>query len=824
MRSFWIESSSSTSRMVGDPASSRWLDAGREPGTPYYSPRRGGLRLTRARRSASAPRCTAAGRKRRSGAARSTSRSTAGSCGRRRCSCSGRCSLLALTIGAPGPVSRLDAAAVVRRPVGRGARDRAGARLSHPRQPGSGGAAGAAQWVKDKLALYGLAAAEDALGRDDPRPRPRPSCRTSSRSCPARRTTRSSSSPTATTRASAPGANDNASGTAALIELARGYGTARHRRGPARTPQHTLIFLSSDGGAYGGFGAERFAVDLAATATGSRRSSRSTGSPARARPRLELAGLRAALARSGADPDGRRPGRRPARRGRRRGPAGSSSSSTSACRSATASRRRSSAARSRRSGSRPRRTTTRLPRQRHPGASRRDALSSGSAGPPSRSWRRSTAASSSPAARPGTSTSASRIIRGWAIELVLLVGARPVPRRGDRPVRAQPAAAAAAARRPGARSGRGSASGSGRAPASGSARSPACSRAARRSRRRPDSPAVTDWPVAGLARPRARSRALGWLRARRRARSRVAPAGDDDVLAGVRRRASSRPRRRRRRDGARSAPTACSSSLPSLYAWLWLPQLGAALGWARDVALRRRARRAGARARRRSATQLGLGLDAPLYLVSLMTLGFIPWTTVLVLIAWAAVACAARRARGRPLPGGAAARSPSGPPAPTPRAAGSRPASPRRARPSPRGTWTIASAAVVCTIMCDSWPAIGSSTGPVVAPARSARGRSRRARAAAHRARRALPGRNGGAGSGCALERAQRRASRRAARRRATRRGFPGSPNTSVAPRTPNASGLPGRIATPQKTSSTPRLGLDPARRGRAGRPRRRPR
>ena len=38
--------------------------------------------------------------------------------------------------------------------------------------------------------------------------------------------------------------------------------------------------------------------------------------------------------------------------------------------------------------------------------------------------------------------------------------------------------------------------------------------------------------------------------------------------------------------------------------------------------------------------QLGLSiLDAPLYLVSLMTLGFIPWTTVLVLLAWAAIAC-----------------------------------------------------------------------------------------------------------------------------------------------------------------------------------------
>jgi hypothetical protein len=37
-------------------------------------------------------------------------------------------------------------------------------------------------------------------------------------------------------------------------------------------------------------------------------------------------------------------------------------------------------------------------------------------------------------------------------------------------------------------------------------------------------------------------------------------------------------------------------------------------------------------------TQLELGLDTPLYLVSLMTLGFIPWTTVLVLLAWAAIA------------------------------------------------------------------------------------------------------------------------------------------------------------------------------------------
>ena len=59
-----------------------------------------------------------------------------------------------------------------------------------------------------------------------------------------------------------PGANDNASGTAALIELARSYAqtSAAESRGGARIrPAHTLVFLSTDGGAFGGLGADRFA-------------------------------------------------------------------------------------------------------------------------------------------------------------------------------------------------------------------------------------------------------------------------------------------------------------------------------------------------------------------------------------------------------------------------------------------------------------------------------------------------------------------------------------------------------------------------------------
>ena len=54
-----------------------------------------------------------------------------------------------------------------------------------------------------------------------------------------------------------PGANNNASGIAALIQLVRSYGTARGAR-PV-SPQHTLVFVATDGGAFGDLGARRFA-------------------------------------------------------------------------------------------------------------------------------------------------------------------------------------------------------------------------------------------------------------------------------------------------------------------------------------------------------------------------------------------------------------------------------------------------------------------------------------------------------------------------------------------------------------------------------------
>ena len=54
-----------------------------------------------------------------------------------------------------------------------------------------------------------------------------------------------------------PALGDNATGTATLVELARSF--APQEVGPDPQPQHTLVFVSTDGGAFGGAGAERFA-------------------------------------------------------------------------------------------------------------------------------------------------------------------------------------------------------------------------------------------------------------------------------------------------------------------------------------------------------------------------------------------------------------------------------------------------------------------------------------------------------------------------------------------------------------------------------------
>ena len=55
-----------------------------------------------------------------------------------------------------------------------------------------------------------------------------------------------------------PGASDNASGTAALIELARAYAPVAGAGEVQARPNHDLVFVSTDGGAFGALGAAHF--------------------------------------------------------------------------------------------------------------------------------------------------------------------------------------------------------------------------------------------------------------------------------------------------------------------------------------------------------------------------------------------------------------------------------------------------------------------------------------------------------------------------------------------------------------------------------------
>jgi hypothetical protein len=77
--------------------------------------------------------------------------------------------------------------------------------------------------------------------------------------------------------------------------------------------------------------------------------------------------------------------------------------------------------------------------------------------------------------------------------------------------------------------------------------------------------------------------------------------------------------------------------LPSLYAWLWLPQVQSRSGSARDV-LYGIGLVGPLLAVISVGEQLRLGIDAPLYALTLLTTGFVPWPTALLLLAWGAVA------------------------------------------------------------------------------------------------------------------------------------------------------------------------------------------
>ena len=147
------------------------------------------------------------------------------------------------------------------------------ARLYPDRVPGTAGAAGAAEWVREQLSPYGLKVVSDRFRANVPGVGER-TLENQLVTVPGRSPDEIVVMSHRDDDGSGPGANNNASGIAALIQLARSYGSSIASR--AVSPQHTLVFVATDGGAFGALGARRFAeshrgrviaaIDLAALA------------------------------------------------------------------------------------------------------------------------------------------------------------------------------------------------------------------------------------------------------------------------------------------------------------------------------------------------------------------------------------------------------------------------------------------------------------------------------------------------------------------------------------------------------------------------------
>ena len=125
------------------------------------------------------------------------------------------------------------------------------------RLPGTAGATSAAGWFREQLQPYGITVRTESFSADVPgRGRIRMVNLLASKAGLSQKTIlvlahRDDSG-------AGPGANDNASGTAALIELARAYSPSANT---ARVHlPYSLVFLSTDGSVYGGLGAAWFAA------------------------------------------------------------------------------------------------------------------------------------------------------------------------------------------------------------------------------------------------------------------------------------------------------------------------------------------------------------------------------------------------------------------------------------------------------------------------------------------------------------------------------------------------------------------------------------
>ena len=494
------------------------------------------------------------------------------------------------------------------------------------RVPGSPGAASAAQWYRDKLALYGLAVREDAW-REDVAGLGRVELRNLATVVPGTLDETIVFVAHRDNNGLSAGANSDASGTAALVELARAYATAGTTES-ARTPLHTLVFLSADGGAYGSLGVARFTQHspLARRAVALVSLDGIAGSPA---PRLEIGGLGAhspppALVRTADARVAAETGQAPAHPGLLDQvvslglPFGFGAQAPALGDGIPAVR-----------------ITTAPDGGTPPGG---DEIAGLDARRLTRLGRASEtlltsldAAVELPTTTDGAIYLGERAVRGWAFELLLLVAVVPF-------------AGAALDLLSRCRRRRLALAPAGRAlrrrfglwlvflvllgVAAAQARFPPPQLPPP-----PDQPPVDAWPVGAIALG-VLVVALVWLRARARLIPRARARPEEDlgayavafvallVIAVA---------------TALVSPYSLVFVLPSLYAWLALPQLRRAPGWPTDVAFGL-GLTGPVLAVVVLAKQLDLGLRAPLYAASLLTTGVVPWASTLALAAWAAVA------------------------------------------------------------------------------------------------------------------------------------------------------------------------------------------
>ena len=200
--------------------------------------------------------------------------------------------LAAFTVSRPAPLSKPDLPAAF---------DMHGARTlsvelanSYPdRFPGTAGAAEAAAWFTDQLQPYGFRTSADKFEATVPG-RGRLSFENLLAVAPGRSESTIIVMAHRDNSGASAGANDNASGTAALIELARSYANpaaASSAPSSARrvSPTHTIAFLSTDGGVLGGIGVQHF-VESSPLARNVIAVINLDAIAGPGRPRLELAG------------------------------------------------------------------------------------------------------------------------------------------------------------------------------------------------------------------------------------------------------------------------------------------------------------------------------------------------------------------------------------------------------------------------------------------------------------------------------------------------------------------------------------------------------